>query len=85
MEAELSKIILPNSNIEIATRLKADLDSSSAQLNAGLKSLFESNKPVEPQPAGPHPSAGSALPKHSLGAFRDRLRATLRNIVPSSK
>jgi hypothetical protein len=80
----LNKFILPDSGSEIAARVKADLEANTANLNASLKSLFESKMPAKPQPVGPHASVGSALPRHRLGAFRERLRATL-HIDPSSQ
>jgi hypothetical protein len=80
----LSKIRLPDSGLDIAARLQAELEAGNAKLNRDLQALFENKQTTVPQPSGPHDSTGMSLPKHKFGAFRDRLSATL-NIVPSLK
>jgi hypothetical protein len=80
----LSKISLPDSGLDIAARMQAELEAGNAKLNRDLQALFETKQSTVPHPSGPHDSTGTSLPKHQVGAFRDRLSATL-NIVRSSK
>jgi hypothetical protein len=72
---------------EIAAKIKADLEASNAKLTANLNSLLKPEIPAAPQPvvvpAVPQPVAqpiatGSALPRHQIGGFRDRLSAPRR-------
>lgn len=75
----MSKFVIPDNTNEIVARFKADFEANDSRLQDNLKSMFETKVP-DPQSAARQMEAGAALPKHQIGAFRDRLAATLRII-----
>ncbi len=76
----MNKVYIPNSGLQLVNKLQADLAATNAQLTSNLTSLLKPKAPAATPRVKAQMESATPLPKHELGAFRDRLHAPLRII-----